>query len=55
MKIEQKSVTVGDVCEGYANDAEEGVVGYGGRLASARSINASSSTRTRNGTRSSAP
>ena len=32
MKIEQKSVTVGDVCEGYVNDAEEGVVGYGGRL-----------------------
>ena len=32
MKIEQKSVTVGDVCEGYANDAEEGVRGYDDRL-----------------------
>ncbi len=30
MKIEQLSVTVGEVCEGYVNDAEEGVVGYGG-------------------------
>ena len=32
MKIEQLNVTVGEVCEGYVNDDEEGVTGYGGRL-----------------------
>lgn len=32
MKIEELKVTVGEVCEGYANDAEEGVSGYGGAL-----------------------
>ena len=32
MTIEQLHVTVGEVCEDYFNDAEEGVVGYGGRL-----------------------
>ena len=32
MKIEQLSITVGEVCEGYVNDAEEGVVGYDDRL-----------------------
>jgi hypothetical protein len=29
MDIKQIEVTVGEVCEGYFNDAEEGVVGYG--------------------------
>ena len=28
MQIEELKVTVGEVCEGYFNDAEEGVVGY---------------------------
>ena len=28
MKIEELKVTIGEVCEGYFNDAEEGVVGY---------------------------
>ena len=32
MQIEQLHVTVGEVCEGYFNDAEEGVVGYDERL-----------------------
>ena len=32
MQIEERNVTVGDVCDGYFNDAEEGVVGYGERL-----------------------
>ena len=32
MEIEQRNVTVGELCEGYYNDAEEGVVGYGERL-----------------------
>ena len=32
MKIEERKVTVREVSEGYFNDAEEGVVGYDGRL-----------------------
>ena len=32
MNIEQRKVIVGEVCEGYFNDAEEGVVGYDERL-----------------------
>ena len=32
MQIEEKKVSIGEVCEGYFNDAEEGVVGYDGRL-----------------------
>ena len=32
MDIKQIEVTVGEVCEGYFNDAEEGVVGYDERL-----------------------
>lgn len=32
MKIEERKVTVREVTEGYFNDAEEGVVGYDGRL-----------------------
>ena len=32
MNIEQRKVTVGDVAEGYQNDEEEGVTGYGGSL-----------------------
>lgn len=32
MRIEERKVTVGEVCDGYLNDAEEGVVGYGERL-----------------------
>ena len=32
MNIEERKVTVGEVCEGYLNDAEEGVVGYDERL-----------------------
>lgn len=32
MNIEERKVTVGDVCEGYFNDAEEGVTGYDDRL-----------------------
>ena len=32
MEIKQIEVTVGEVCEGYSNNAEEGVVGYGERL-----------------------
>ena len=29
MTIEERKVTIGELCEGYFNDAEEGVVGYG--------------------------
>ncbi len=32
MKIEQLKITVGQVCEGWRNDAEEGVSGFGGLL-----------------------
>jgi len=32
MHIEQRKITIGEVAEGYFNDAEEGVVGYGERL-----------------------
>lgn len=32
MQIEERKVTVGEVCDGYFNDAEEGVVGYSERL-----------------------
>ena len=32
MKIELKNVTIRDVVDGYANNDEEGVVGYGGKL-----------------------
>lgn len=32
MTIEQRNVTIGELCEGYFNDAEEGVVGYDERL-----------------------
>lgn len=32
MTIEQLNVTIGELCEGYFNDAEEGVVGYDERL-----------------------
>ncbi len=32
MNIEQKHVTVREVCAGYMDDAEEGVTGYSGRL-----------------------
>lgn len=32
MEIKLKKVTIREVCEGYVNDAEEGVRGYNGRL-----------------------
>ena len=32
MKIDLKEITVGEVVEGYVDNAEEGVVGYGGKL-----------------------
>lgn len=32
MQINELKVTVGEVCEGYFNDAEEGVVSYDERL-----------------------
>ncbi len=32
LKIEQKEVTVGEITEGYINNEEQGVRGYGGRL-----------------------
>ena len=32
MQIDERKVTVGEVCDGYFNDAEEGVVGYNERL-----------------------
>ena len=32
MNIEERKVTVGEVCKGYFNDAEEGVTGYDERL-----------------------
>ena len=32
MDIKELKVTIGEVCEGYFNDAEEGVVGYDERL-----------------------
>lgn len=32
MKIEMHEITVGEIAEGYADNAEEGVVGFGGKL-----------------------
>ena len=32
MKIELKEITIRDLTDGYQDNAEEGVVGYGGRL-----------------------
>jgi len=32
MQITEKKITVGEVCSGYSNDAEEGVTGYNGML-----------------------
>lgn len=32
MKIQLMDVTVGEVCQGYVDNNEEGVVGYGGML-----------------------
>ena len=32
MKIELKEITVADLCDGYADNYDEGVVGYGGKL-----------------------
>ena len=32
MQIAEKKVTIGEICEGYINDDEEGVVGYNNRL-----------------------
>lgn len=32
MKIELREVTIREVCSGYINNQEGGVVGYGGRL-----------------------
>lgn len=37
MQITELKVTIGEVCEGYINDAEEGVVGYDERLDIAQS------------------
>ena len=32
MKIELKHIKVGDLCNGYSDNAENGVFAYGGRL-----------------------
>ena len=32
MKIEQKSIKITDLIDGYSNDADTGVKGYGGKL-----------------------
>lgn len=32
MKIELKEITIGEVVDGYLNDNEEGVIGFGGKL-----------------------
>jgi len=32
MKIELKEITIKEVSNGYLNDNEEGVVGFGGKL-----------------------
>lgn len=55
MQINELKVTVGEVCEGYFNDAEEGVVGYDERLDIRRSIRESSSIKTLSVMRSFAP
>ena len=50
MQIEERKVTVGEVCDGYFNDAEEGVVGYSA-WTFVLVTSASSSTRTGSATR----
>ena len=32
MKIELNEVSIGEICRGYIDNAEEGVVGYSGKL-----------------------
>ena len=32
MEIERREITIGELVEGYSDDGEGGVVGYGGRL-----------------------
>ena len=49
MQIEQKNVTVGEVCEGYLNDAEEGVTREGEYLSFAGDIYNSKKTTDRPG------
>lgn len=51
MQITELKVTIGEVCEGYINDAEEGVVGYDDVLIFAQSISESSFIKTSSGTR----
>jgi len=40
MKIELKEITVAELADGYADKAEEGVVGYGGRLDNSSAVSA---------------
>lgn len=52
MTIEQRNITIGELCEGYFNDAEEGVVGYAANAWTfGPSISGNLSTRTPSGTR----
>lgn len=51
MEIQELKVTIGQVYEGYFNDAEEGVVGYDERLDIRQSISESSFIKTSSGTR----
>ena len=51
MKIFPLSVTVRELTEGFIDNEEQGVRGYGGRLTSGLPISASSSTTTRNSRR----
>ena len=45
MKIELREITIKNLSNGYQDNAEQGVVGYGGKL-DIRPISANSSTRT---------
>lgn len=55
MRIELHEIPVREVVAGYVDSAENGVVGYGGKLNIRPPSSASSSTKTSSATRSSEP
>ncbi len=55
MKIELQPITVREVADGYVDSAEEGVVGYGGKLNIRPNTSANSSTTPKSATPSSTP
>lgn len=55
MQIELKSIPIRDLIDGYLNDPDAGVVGYGGRLDIRPPISANSATTSNSSRQSSTP